>query len=254
MARTRGRGGGDNSTRGNKAAKVGGGTRALKERVKTARGRKTSSTRWLQRQLNDPYVAAAKAQGFRSRAAFKLLEIDDKFHFLKPGATIIDLGAVPGGWSQIAAQRVGTQEGHGQVIALDINPMEPLPGVRFFEFDFLDDAAVRVLLETLDNGKADVVLSDMAAPASGHRQTDHMKIMALCEAAADFAVGVLAPGGTFLAKVLRGGTENELLAAMKRDYTTIRHVKPKASRSDSAETYVLATGFRGQGIDEPELA
>jgi 23S rRNA (uridine2552-2'-O)-methyltransferase len=218
--------------------------RRLKQRVVTAKGRSVSSKRWLERQLNDPYVAAARDRGLRSRAAFKLAEIDDKARFLKPGAVVVDLGAAPGGWSQIAAERVRAGEGRGHVIALDLTAMDPLSGVTVLHRDFLDPQAVDALLQALNGEKADAVISDMAAPASGHRQTDHLKIMALCDAALDFARQVLKPGGTFLCKVLRGGTERELLEGMKRDFTAVRHVKPKASRSDSAELFVLATGFR----------
>jgi 23S rRNA (uridine2552-2'-O)-methyltransferase len=213
--------------------------------VVTAKGRSVSSKRWLERQLNDPYVAAARDRGLRSRAAFKLAEIDDRARFLKPGAVVVDLGAAPGGWSQIAAERVRAGEGRGRVVALDLSAMDPLPGVTVLQRDFLEPEAVAALLQALDGEKADAVVSDMAAPASGHRQTDHIKIMALCDAALDFARRVLKPGGAFLCKVLRGGTERELLEGMKRDFAAVRHVKPKASRSDSAELYVLATGFRG---------
>ena len=221
-----------------------GASRNLKVRVKTARGRKLSSTRWLERQLNDPYVAEAKRLGYRSRAAFKLIEIDDKHGFLKPGARVLDLGAAPGGWSQIAARRVRAGEGEGRVVALDIAAVDPIPDVDLIIADFLDPKAPDLIRAALGGEAVDVVLSDMAAPASGHRQTDHLKIMALCEAALEFAREVLKPGGVFLAKVLRGGTEHTLLDSMKRDFETIRHVKPKASRQDSAELYVLATGYR----------
>jgi 23S rRNA (uridine2552-2'-O)-methyltransferase len=221
----------------------GDGGRELKVRVKTAKKRSHSSTLWLERQLNDPYVARAKREGYRSRAAFKLIEIDDKFHFLKTGARVVDLGAAPGGWSQIAATRVRAQEGRGRVVAIDILEMGAVSGVDFILLDFLDAAAPALLKDKL-GGPADVVLSDMAANATGHRRTDHLKIMGLVEAAAEFAREVLAPGGTFLAKVLQGGTENELLAALKRDFAAVRHVKPAASRSDSSELYVVATGFR----------
>ena len=224
-----------------------GGARNLKVRVKTARGRKLSSTRWLERQLNDPYVAEARRLGYKSRAAFKLVEIDDKYGFLVPSARVLDLGAAPGGWSQIAARRVRSDMGEGKVIALDLTEVDPIPGVEFILADFLAPEAPDLIREQLGGEPADVVLSDMAAPASGHRQTDHLKIMALCEAALEFAREVLKPGGAFLAKVLRGGTEHTLLDSMKRDFDTIRHVKPKASRQDSAELYVLATGYRPEG-------
>jgi 23S rRNA (uridine2552-2'-O)-methyltransferase len=208
------------------------------------KGRSVSSKRWLERQLNDPYVARAKAEGLRSRAAFKLAEIDDRHHLLKAGRNIVDLGAAPGGWSQVAAHRVGAAEGRGRVVAIDLLPMKPTAGVAFAQLDFLDSAAPERIRELL-GGPADVVLSDMAANATGHRRTDHLKIMALAEAAAEFARSVLKPGGAFLAKVLQGGTEASLLADLKRDFATVKHVKPAASRTDSAELYVLATGFRG---------
>jgi len=220
------------------------GERALKVRVKSGKGRRTlSSKQWLERQLNDPYVARAKREGYRSRAAFKLIEIDDKYHVLKPGMRVVDLGAAPGGWSQVAAKRVGAAEGRARVVAIDLLPMDPVAGVEVLELDFLDVAAPE-RLKALIGGGADVVLSDMAANATGHRATDHLKIMALVEAAADFARDVLNPGGVFLAKVLQGGTEAALLADLKRGFTSVRHVKPAASRPDSAELYVLATGFR----------
>jgi 23S rRNA (uridine2552-2'-O)-methyltransferase len=218
----------------------GSGARALKVRVKTSKRRKQSSNLWLERQLNDPYVARAKREGFRSRAAFKLMEIDDKARLLKKGARVIDLGAAPGGWSQVAAKRVGAQ---GRVVAIDLLPMDPIAGVDFAQLDFLDPAAPEKLKAML-GGPADVVLSDMAANATGHAKTDHLKIMALVESAADFAREVLTPGGTFLAKVLQGGTEAALLAVLKRDFKSVKHVKPAASRSDSAELYLLAMGYR----------
>jgi 23S rRNA (uridine2552-2'-O)-methyltransferase len=223
-------------------ARKGRGERALKVRVKSARGRSVSSKQWLERQLNDPYVARAKREGFRSRAAFKLMEIDDKHRFLRPGLRVVDLGAAPGGWSQLAAKRVGAPE-RGRVIAIDLLPVDPIPGVEAIQLDFLDASAPERLQAALAGG-ADVVLSDMAANATGHRATDHLKIMGLVEAAADFARAVLNPGGSFLAKVLQGGTEAALLADLKRDFASVKHVKPAASRSDSAELYVLATGFR----------
>lgn len=217
------------------------GARDLKVRVKTARKRSNSSTMWLQRQLNDPYVARAKREGMRSRAAFKLVEIDDKAHFLKKGARVVDLGAAPGGWSQVAVKRVGPQ---GKVVGIDLLDIEPITGVDFRVFDFLDPGAPDLLKEML-GGPADVVLSDMAANATGHRKTDQIKIVALVEAAAEFAREVLAPGGTFLAKVIQGGLEGALLAALKKDFAKVQHIKPPASRADSAELYLLATGFRG---------
>lgn len=219
------------------------GSRDLKVRVKSGRSRTLSSRLWLERQLNDPYVARAKREGYRSRAAFKLIELDAKQPFLKPGAKVVDLGAAPGGWSQVAAQRVGATEGRGRVVAIDLLEMEPIPGVEFLQLDFLDPAAPDKLKEML-GGPADVVLSDMAANATGHRKTDHLKIVALVEAAAEFAGEVLKPGGTFLAKVLQGGTETALLAELKRNFASVKHLKPAASRADSAELYLLATGFR----------
>jgi 23S rRNA (uridine2552-2'-O)-methyltransferase len=226
---------------------AGRGVRELAVRVKTARKRKPSSTLWLQRQLNDPYVAAAKREGYRSRAAYKLSEMDDKLHFLKPGKVVIDLGSTPGGWSQVAAKRCHSQEGRGRVIAIDINEMEPIPGVDFQQMDFMEDTAPDAIRAMLGGALADIVLSDMASPATGHRQTDHIRIMALCEAAALFAREVLAEGGWFVAKVLAGGTEHELIHELRRDYRTVRHLKPKASRADSTELYVVASGFRGRG-------
>ena len=210
-------------------------------KLKPGKRRTPSSRAWLERQLSDSYVARAKREGFRSRAAFKLAEIDDKFHLLKPGARVVDLGAAPGGWSEIAARRASPS---GRVIALDILDMKPVAGVEFLHLDFLDATAPDRLKDML-GGRADVVLSDMAANATGHRQTDHLRIMALAEAAALFAREVLAPGGSFLCKVLQGGTETALLAELKRNFATVKHVKPPASRSDSAELYLLAKGFRG---------
>ncbi|MBV9259822.1 MAG: RlmE family RNA methyltransferase [Pseudolabrys sp.] len=212
-----------------------------KVRVKTGKGRSVSSKLWLERQLNDPYVARAKREGYRSRAAYKLAEIDDKYHLLKKSARVVDLGAAPGGWSQVAAKRVGAE---GKVVGIDLLEMDPVPSVEFAVLDFLDPSAPDKLKAML-GGEADIVLSDMAANATGHRKTDHLKIIALVEAAAEFAREVLKPGGAFLAKVIQGGTEGTLLAQLKRDYATVRHVKPAASRSDSAELYLLATGFRG---------
>jgi 23S rRNA (uridine2552-2'-O)-methyltransferase len=222
----------------------GGGSRELKVRVKARKSRSSSSRRWLERQLNDPYVARAKREGYRSRAAFKLAEIDDKARFLKKGARVIDLGAAPGGWSQVAAKRVGAP-GEGRVVAIDVLAMEPIAGVHFIQLDFLNDMAPETLQAML-GGEADVVMTDMAANTTGHTRTDHLKIMALVEASAEFAREVLRPGGTFLAKVLQGGTESSLLAALKRDFNQVKHVKPPASRADSAELYLLATGFRVQ--------
>src|SRR5882672_8592034 len=213
-------------------------------RVKTAKGRTTSSQRWLQRQLNDPYVAEAKKRGYRSRAAFKLLQLDDQLHFLKPGGRVVDLGAAPGGWTQVSVERVKPGKGGGVVIGIDITPIEPIAGATVLAKDFYDDDTPAVL-EKLLGGPADVVLSDMAAAATGETQVDHLRIMGLAEAAHDFARRVLKPGGSFVAKVLRGGTERTLLDRLKRDFIKVRHVKPEASRADSAEMYVVGTGFRG---------
>jgi 23S rRNA (uridine2552-2'-O)-methyltransferase len=214
-------------------------------RLKDEKRRTLSSRTWLERQLKDPYVARAKREGHRSRAAYKLAEIDDKYRVLKPGARVVDLGAAPGGWSEIATKRVGA---NGRVIALDILDMKSIPGVDFLHLDFLDDAAPQRLKAMLGGNareKVDVVLSDMAANATGHRKTDHLRIMALAEAATAFAREVLDRGGVFLCKVLQGGTEAALLAELKRDFESVKHVKPPASRSDSAELYLLARGFRG---------
>ena len=209
-------------------------------------GNKTPSQRaWLERQLTDPYVARAKRDGYRSRAAYKLIEMDDKYHLLKPGGRVVDLGAAPGGWAQVAAARVGRDKGRGRVVGIDLLPIDPLPGVDLLTLDFMAPEAPDRLRELL-SGEADLVMSDMAANATGHRKTDHLRIMGLAEAAAEFAREVLAPGGAFLAKVLQGGTEGTLLADLKRDFAVVRHVKPAASRPDSAELYVLATGFRGR--------
>ncbi|MEL6299170.1 MAG: RlmE family RNA methyltransferase [Pseudomonadota bacterium] len=227
-----------------KTRKPGGGDRQLHVRVKTAAKRTTSSQRWLQRQLNDPYVAAANAQGLRSRAAFKLIELDDKLKVLKPGARVVDLGAAPGGWTQVAVDRVRALDGRGQVIALDIIEMEELAGAEVIQLDFMADEAPDVLRARLRDGAADVVLSDMAAPTTGHAKTDHLRIMGLAEAAAQFAEDVLTPGGAFVCKVFQGGTERDLLNALKAAFSTVRHIKPPASRSDSSELYVAATGFR----------
>ena len=223
----------------------GSGHRGLHVRVKTAGKRKVSSQRWLERQLNDPYVARSKQEGYRSRAAYKLLEIDDRFRLFKKGQRVIDLGAAPGGWSQVAAARIDSGDESPRVVAIDYLGMDVLPGVTVLTKDFLDPDAPAAIKAALGGAKADLVLSDMAAPTTGHRATDHLKIVALCEAAADFARQILAPGGTFLAKVFRGGTEHALLADLKRDFSKVQHVKPPASRPDSPELYLLATGFRG---------
>ena len=233
-----------------KKGNSGRGQRDLTVRVKSARGRKMSSTLWLKRQLNDPYVQRAKAEGYRGRAAFKILELDDKFHFLVPGARVVDLGCAPGGWLQVAVPRInalGDRPGkaQGRIIGIDLQEVEPVPGAEIYQLDFLDDGADDQVKAWL-GGPADVVMSDMAASASGHKQTDHLRIMALCEAAAELAFDVLAPGGTFVAKVLAGGAEGDLQKRLKQMFTKVDNVKPPASRSDSSEKFVVARGFRGE--------
>jgi 23S rRNA (uridine2552-2'-O)-methyltransferase len=215
--------------------------RALSARLRTAKGRSAQSQRWLERQLNDPYVQAAKAAGWRSRAAFKLTELDAKFRLLKPGGRVVDLGAAPGGWTQVAAKAVGDR---GRVVALDLLPMDPVPGATILEGDFQDPAAERAVEAAL-GGRADLVLSDMAPNTTGHAATDHLRIMALAELALDFALRVLAPGGAFVAKVFQGGSEKAFLGTLKQRFAQVRHAKPPASRKDSAELYVVATGFKG---------
>jgi len=214
-------------------------SRDAKQRVKTAKGRKGSSTRWIERQLNDPYVREAQRMGYRSRAAFKLKEMDEKLKLIKKGMTVLDLGAAPGGWSQIAVER-----GAGKVVALDLLPMDPINDVTFLQMDFMNDDAPEALIAAIGEG-VDVVLSDMAPNTTGHRNTDHLRIMMLAEAAHDFATQVLKPGGAFLTKMFQGGTQQELLLRLKADFTTVRHIKPPSSRQESAEQYVVATGFRG---------
>ncbi len=226
------------------------GQRDLRVRVKTAKGRKLSSTLWLERQLNDPYVQRAQKEGYRGRAAFKILELDDKYRFLLPGARVVDLGSAPGGWCQVAVPRInalGERRGKkiGRIIGIDLQEVEPVPGAEIHLLDFMQDDADQKVKEWL-NGAADVVLSDMAASASGHKQTDHLRIIALCEAAAWFAFDVLEIGGTFVAKVLAGGAEGELQKLLKQNFTKVANVKPEASRSDSSEKFVVATGFRGR--------
>jgi 23S rRNA (uridine2552-2'-O)-methyltransferase len=218
--------------------------RGPKVRVKTAKKRSTSSTRWLERQLNDPYVAAAQRAGYRSRAAYKLLEMNDKYGFLKGAKRVVDLGAAPGGWTQVVGEVCGPQT---KIVGIDLLPVDPIPGAEIIQLDFLAPDAEDRLIALL-GGPADVVLSDMAASTTGHRQTDHLRTMALVEAAFEFAANVLSPGGTFVAKVLRGGTENELLANLKRRFATVKHVKPPASRAGSTEMYVVAQGFKGQEL------
>lgn len=225
------------------------GQRDLKVKVKTARGRKLSSTRWLQRQLNDPYVRRAQAEGYRGRAAFKILELDDKYRFLTPGARVVDLGCAPGGWLQVAVPRInalGEKPGKavGRIVGIDLQEVEPLPGAEIHQLDFLEDDADEKVKGWL-GGKADVVMSDMAAASSGHKQTDHLRIIALCEAAAYFAFDMLEEGGTFVAKVLAGGAEGALQKLLKQKFTRVANVKPPASRADSSEKFVVATGFRG---------
>ncbi|SFH81887.1 RlmE family RNA methyltransferase [Albimonas pacifica] len=246
---------------GDGAGTSGRGARELKTRVKTAKGRRLSSTRWLERQLNDPYVQRAKREGYRGRAAFKLLEIEEKHPFLRTGACIVDLGCAPGGWLQVAAKKVNA-DGHkpnrprGRILGIDLQEVAPLPGCELLQMDFLEEGADEAVKAAL-GGEADAVLSDMAASSSGHRATDHLRIMALCEAAAWFATEVLKTGGAFLAKTLQGGSEADLLAMLKTNFATVRHIKPPSSRKDSAEMYVLATGFRGRGdapaeVEDPE--
>jgi len=224
---------------------AGRGDRSLKVKVKTARRRTASSNRWLERQLNDPYVARAQREGYRARSAYKLIEIDDRYHLLAPGKRVVDLGAAPGGWSKIAADRVRSTDADPLVVALDILDMDPLPGVLILKKDFLEEDAPDLIRAALGGHAADVVLSDMAAPTTGHRRTDHLRTIYLCEVAADFALSVLKPGGHFLAKVFRGGAEGELLALLKRNFASVHHVKPPSSRQESVELYLVAKGFRG---------
>ncbi|SDW75903.1 RlmE family RNA methyltransferase [Roseicitreum antarcticum] len=233
------------------------GQRELRVKVKTAKGRRLSSTRWLERQLNDPYVVAAKRDGYRGRAAYKILELDDKYRFLVPGARVVDLGCAPGGWLQIAVKRVnalGDKQGKrvGTVLGVDLQEVTPLAGADVHVLDFLADGAEAQVKDWL-GGQADVVMSDMAASSSGHKQTDHLRIIALCEAAAYFAFDVLAEGGTFVAKVLAGGAEGELQALLKKRFKTVANVKPPASRADSSEKYVVALGFRATGDGQPDV-
>jgi|TARA_B110000914_G_C15402142_1_gene417745 23S rRNA (uridine2552-2'-O)-methyltransferase len=225
------------------------GQRELRVKVKTARGRKLSSTLWLERQLNDPYVKRAQVEGYRGRAAFKILELDDKYRFLVPGARIVDLGCAPGGWCQVAVRRInalGERQGKkvGTILGVDLQEVESIPGAEIHVLDFMEDGADDKVKTWLD-GQADVVMSDMAAASSGHKQTDHLRIIALCEAAAYFAFDVLAPGGTFIAKVLAGGAEGDLQALLKKKFIKVSNMKPPASRSNSSEKFVVATGFRG---------
>jgi 23S rRNA (uridine2552-2'-O)-methyltransferase len=216
--------------------------RGLSTRLRTAKGRTTASQKWLERQLNDPYVRAAKAAGWRSRAAFKILELDEKYHIFKPGQRVVDLGAAPGGWTQVAVQRVGPS---GKVVGLDLLPMDEIAGSTLLQGDFQDEAVEQAVLDALD-GPAELVLSDMAPNTTGHNATDHLRILALIELALDFAGKVLVPGGAFVAKSFQGGTERDLLNRLKRDFATVKHAKPPASRKGSAEMYVVAQGFRGE--------
>ena len=233
-----------------KTTNMGGGTgrksdRDLKVRVKTSKGRKIGSTLWLQRQLNDPYVAEAKAKGLRSRAAFKLIELNERYKLLHKGMRVVDLGAAPGGWSLVAADIVGTTAANPLIVGIDYLEMDPIEGVVLLKKDFNDPDAPDALIAALGGHKPDLVMSDMAAPTTGHRATDHLRIMQLVELAADFAVQVLAPGGAFVAKVFQGGTEHELLHLLKRHFNTTLHAKPPASRKESAESYLVAKGFKG---------
>jgi 23S rRNA (uridine2552-2'-O)-methyltransferase len=233
-----------------KTTNMGGGTgrktdKDFKVRVKTSKGRKIGSTLWLQRQLNDPYVAKAKAEGLRSRAAYKLIELNERYKLLHKGMRVVDLGAAPGGWSLVAAPIVGTTKENPLIVGIDFLDMDPIEGVVLLKKDFNDADAPEALIAALGGHKPDLVMSDMAAPTTGHRATDHIRIMALVELAADFAIQVLAPGGTFVAKVFQGGTEHELLHSLKRNFTTTIHAKPPASRQGSAESYLVAKGFKG---------
>jgi 23S rRNA (uridine2552-2'-O)-methyltransferase len=228
--------------------------RDLKIRLKTAKGRTTSSTKWLQRQLNDPYVARARAEGYRSRAAFKIKEMDEKHKLFKKGMRVVDLGAAPGGWSQVAARAVGSTDDNPLIVGIDYLEMDPIPGVILLQKDFTDDDAPDALIAAMGGHKADVVMSDMAWPTTGHRATDHLRIVHLIEIAADFAIQVLAPGGSFVAKVFQGGTEHELLHMLKRNFKSTFHAKPPSSRSGSAEAYLVAKGFKGSDPVDDEIS
>ena len=232
------------------------GQRDLRVKVKTAKGRKLSSTLWLERQLNDPYVQRAKREGFRGRAAYKIMELDDRYGFLKPGARVVDLGCAPGGWCQVAVPRVNAlgdnpKKPQGRVIGVDLQEVEAIPGAELHQLDFLSDEADALVKGWL-GGRADVVMSDMAAAASGHKGTDHLRIIALIEAALAFAFDVLEDEGTFVAKVLAGGAENEMNATLKKNFKKVANVKPPASRSDSSEKFVVAMGYRGRQIAQPD--
>jgi 23S rRNA (uridine2552-2'-O)-methyltransferase len=229
------------SSSGRRNGSTGSNTRPLAVRVKSGRRRKPSSTEWLARQLNDPFVAEAQRLGYRSRAAFKLIQLDERFHLLAPGGRVVDLGCAPGGWTQVAVERVGPR---GAVVGIDLNPTDPVPGATVLQGDFTDPATDRQIRAAL-GGPADLVLSDMAAPTTGHAATDHLRIIALADAAFAFAESILAPGGAFVAKVFQGGAAGDLLARLKKTFGEVRHAKPPASRAESAETYVVAKGFRG---------
>lgn len=219
--------------------------RPLKSHLKKVKGRRASSVRWLQRQINDPYVSEAQRLGYRGRAAFKIIQLDEQFHFFKPGRRVVDLGCAPGGWSQVAVSKVKSTPENPLVVGLDLLPADPIPGANLIQLDFTDDTAPQRLQELLGGHKADIVMSDMAANTTGVHSLDHLRIMGLLEMAYDFAIQVLNPGGIFIAKIFQGGTENEFLAMMKQDFTTVKHAKPDASRKDSSEFYVVATGFKG---------
>jgi 23S rRNA (uridine2552-2'-O)-methyltransferase len=228
-----------------------GGARDLRVKVKKPAKRSHSSQLWLERQLNDPYVKRAREMGYRSRAAFKLAEMDERYKFLKPGQKLVDLGCAPGGWCQVAAAKVGLDKGKGKIIGIDLLPVDPIPHVELIQLDFMAEAAPALLMEKL-GGKADGVMSDMAANTTGHKKTDHLRIIGLAEAAVEFANDVLAPGGFFLAKLFQGGDSANLLTQLKRDFTQVRNIKPAASRADSSELYVLATGFRRKTGSVPD--
>ena len=219
--------------------------RPLKSKLKKVRGRRASSVRWLQRQINDPYVSEAQRLGYRGRAAFKIMQLDDQFHFFKPGKRVVDLGCAPGGWSQVAVGRVKSTPENPLVVGMDLLPADPIAGANLVQMDFTLDEAPAKLEELLGGHRADIVMSDMAANTTGVHSLDHLRIMGLLEMAYDFAIKVLNPGGVFIAKIFQGGTENEFLAEMKRDFAVVKHAKPDASRKDSSEVYVVATGFKG---------
>ena len=224
----------------------------LKIRVKSAKGRKVASTKWLERQLNDPYVARARSEGYRSRAAFKIKEMDEKHKLFRKGMRIVDLGAAPGGWSQVAAKAIGSTDANPLIVGIDYLEMDPIPGVTLLMKDFTDDDAPQMLIDAMGGKKVDLVMSDMAWPTTGHRPTDHLRIVQLIEIAADFALDVLAPGGVFIAKVFQGGTEHELLHMLKRHFKSTHHAKPPSSRADSAEAYLIAKGFKGDRDPQDE--